>query len=49
MVALIRNISRHGLNLPLTHPELEANRMVGVTLSETLATENNQRDRTIAL
>ncbi|RRQ22349.1 hypothetical protein [Thiohalobacter thiocyanaticus] len=34
LVALTRNISRHGLNLPLTHPELEPNRMVEVMLSD---------------
>lgn len=34
LVALTRNISRHGLNLPLTHPDLEPNRMVEVTLSD---------------
>lgn len=34
LVTLTRNVSRHGLNLPLTHPELEPSRMIEVTLSD---------------
>ena len=34
LVACTRNISRHGLNLPLTHPDLEPNRMIEVTISD---------------
>lgn len=34
LIASTRNISRHGLNLSLTHPELEPNRMVNVVLSD---------------
>lgn len=33
-VALTRNISWHGLNLALTHPELARNRIVKVALPE---------------
>lgn len=34
LIASTRNISRHGLNLSLTHPELEPNRVVNVVLSD---------------
>lgn len=34
LVALTRNVSWHGLNLALTHPELMRNRMVKIELAE---------------
>lgn len=34
LVALTRNVSWHGLNLALTHPDLERNRIVKVALTD---------------
>ena len=34
LVTSTRNVSRHGLNLSLTHPALEPNRMVNLVVSD---------------